>query len=88
MTNGWSKKNILASLFQLYGFQRVPLDDELVISILHGPGSGDHQKRAYCLSGVENEPSSIKRPMAEEQPGPKIEATCSIQGAPACSELN
>lgn len=28
---------MLASLFQLYGFQIVPFEEELVISMLHGP---------------------------------------------------
>jgi len=39
MTYGWSRKKMLASLFQLYGFQVVPLEEMLSISMLHGPSS-------------------------------------------------
>lgn len=38
-TYGWSRKKMLASLFQLYGFQVDPLEDRLSISMLHGPSS-------------------------------------------------
>ena len=38
-TYGWSRKKMLASLFQLYGFQVVPLGECLSISMLHGPSS-------------------------------------------------
>ena len=34
---GWSRKNILASLFQPKGFQTVPFFVEFDMSMLHGP---------------------------------------------------
>ena len=51
MTYGWSRKKMLASLFQLYGFQVVPLGERPFMSMLHGP-------------------SSIRRPIELEHPGP------------------
>jgi len=39
VTYGWSRKKMLASLFQLCGFQVVPLEETLCMSMLHGPSS-------------------------------------------------
>ncbi len=59
---------MLASLFQLCGFQSVPFDEEFFISMLQGPRI-QGVKHVYVVY-LEGEPSSIKRPMAEEPPGP------------------
>jgi len=36
---GWSRKKMFATLFQLCGFQVVPLADTFSMSMLHGPSS-------------------------------------------------
>lgn len=67
---GWSRKKMFASSFQLYGFQSVPLADELDMSMLQGPTSDPRYPIPHSIT-VLSVPSSINKPIEDEQPGPE-----------------
>ncbi len=56
-------------LFQLYGFQVVPFDDVLTMSILQGPNM--QLVHGYLASCNENgSPNVVNNPIADDPPGP------------------
>lgn len=61
---------MFASSFQLYGFQSVPLTDELDMSMLQGPAN-DPRYPIYHLFTVLSVPNSINKPIEDEHPGPE-----------------
>lgn len=64
---------MLASWFHEWGFQTVPFGELLVISMLHGPVMKEREPFVeFCDPTRQTNPipSSINRPIADEQPGP------------------
>lgn len=56
-TYGWSRKNILASLFHEWGFHTVLLLDTLFMSMLHGPSS---IKRPWKMMRIVSHKAAVK----------------------------